>query len=576
MELAALSNTLILDEDGIYDPAHFNDRLLLGLKGAMSEAELHVLKARLQGGILNKARRGELKIPLPIGLVYRADDVIAFDPDQHIQKSLRLVFDTFRKTGSAMRVIKWFQNESIRFPRRIRCGIGKGDVLWGTLDHSRCIQILHNPRYAGAFVYGRRRSARTAEFKPTLVKVPREEWEVVIQEAHVGYISWEEFERNQSTLTKNAGGFNNGERGRVPREGVGLLQGRVICGHCGSRMRMRYQQVGGKLGAYYQCTEACVRQAGKLCQSIRGRCIDEAISALLLDTVAPAAIDVALAVQDEIAARIHESDAMRSIQLERARYDAELARRRYLKVDPDHRLVADTLEADWNQRLRQLNTLQSEHDQQREADRGLLSDDGRERILALAKDFPRVWNDAHIEPVERKRIVALLIEDVTLTKREDITVQVRFRGGKTHSFTLPLPLPMARIRKTPAKVVQTLDELLDSMTDREAAERLNELGYRNWQNQPFTIKKVEVIRRAYGLENRYKRLRARGLLTGVEIAEQLGVSTTTVHTWGRQGLLKRVVYGRSRRCLYEPLGSMIPTKGQGSPKPRPPRLINVQ
>lgn len=576
LELAALSNTLILDEDGIYDPAHFNDRLLLGLKGTLSEAELHVLKARLQGGILNKARRGELKMPLPIGLVYRADDVIAFDPDQHIQKSLRLVFETFRKTGSAMRVIKWFHNESIRFPRRIRCGIGKGDVLWGKLDHSRCIQILHNPRYAGAFVYGRRRSARTAEFKPTLVKVPREDWKVVIQEAHVGYISWEEFERNQSTLTKNAGGFNNGERGSVPREGVGLLQGRVICGHCGSRMRVRYQQVGGKLGAYYQCAEACVRHAGKLCQSIRGLCIDEAISALLLDTVAPAAIDVALAVQDEITARIHESDAMRSIQLERARYDAELARRRYLKVDPDHRLVADTLEADWNQRLRQLNALQLEHDQQREADRGLLSDDARERILALAKDFPRVWNDAHIEPVERKRIVALLIEDVTLTKRENITVQVRFRGGKTHSFTLPLPLPMARIRKTPAKVVQTLDELLDSMTDREAAERLNELGYRNWQNQPFTIKKVEVIRRAYGLENRYKRLRARGLFTGVEIAEQLGVSTTTVHTWGRQGLLKRVVYGRSRRCLYEPLGSMIPTKGQGSPKPRPPRLINVQ
>jgi len=211
-------------------------------------------------------------------------------------------------------------------------------------------------------------------------------------------------------------------------------------------MRVRYQQVGGRLGPYYQCTEASVRRAGKLYQSIRGLCIDEAISTLLLDTVAPAAMDVALAVQDEISARIHESEKMRSIQLERARYDAELARRRYLKVDPDHRLIADTLEADWNQRLRQLNALQLEFDQQNEADRSLLAQDARERILALAKDFPRVWNDTHIEPVERKRIVALLIEDVTLTKREEITVQVRFRGGKTHTFTLPLPLPMARIR----------------------------------------------------------------------------------------------------------------------------------
>jgi len=189
LELAALSNTLILDEDGVYDPAHFNDRLLLGLKGTMSEAELHVLKARLQGGMLNKARRGELKMPLPIGLVYRADDVIALDPDQSIQKSLQLIFETFRKTGSARRVVKWFQNESIRFPRRIRCGIGKGDVLWGVLDHSRCIQILHNPRYAGAFVYGRRRSVRTADLKPAVIKVPKEDWKIVIQQAHVGYIT---------------------------------------------------------------------------------------------------------------------------------------------------------------------------------------------------------------------------------------------------------------------------------------------------------------------------------------------------------------------------------------------------
>jgi len=575
IELAALAETLILDEDGIYDPAHFNDRLLLGLKGTMSEAELHVLKARLQGGIRNKARRGELPLRLPIGLVYRPDGVIALDPDQQITQSLGLVFETFRETGSAMAVVKRFRSEGLEFPRRVRRGIGQGDLLWGTLDHSRVLQILHNPRYAGAFVYGRTRSGRTAELQQTHVKVPREDWQVLIPNAHVGYITWEEFERNQEILHRNAGGFANGRRGSVPREGAALLQGRVICGHCGARMRVRYQQVQGALSPYYQCTEASVRQAGKLCQSIRGSHIDEAIGALLLQTVAPTALNVALAVQEEIADRIRQADALRATQLEQARYEAELARRRYLKVDPDNRLVADALEADWNERLRRLDTLQQEHERQREADQHLLADDARERIMTLAKDFPRVWKDPRTASIERKRMVALLLDDVTLTKDEEIAVHVRFRGGKTHSFTLPRPLPMSRIRKTPDEVVQILDRLLDTCTDREAAARLNQLGHCNWQGQTFTVKKVSLVRRTYGLRSRYQRLRARGLLTAQELAEQLNVSTTTVHMWGRQGLLERELYGNAKRCLYAPPSGMIPAKGHGGRRPKPPTLINV-
>ena len=575
IELAALAETLILDEDGIYDPAHFNDRLLLGLKGTMSEAELHVLKARLQGGIRNKARRGELPLRLPIGLVYRPDGVIALDPDQQITQSLGLLFETFRETGSAMAVVKRFRSEGLEFPRRVRRGIGQGDLLWGTLDHSRVLQILHNPRYAGAFVYGRTRSGRTAELQQTHVKVPREDWQVLIPNAHVGYITWEEFERNQEILHRNAGGFANGRRGSVPREGAALLQGRVICGHCGARMRVRYQQVQGALSPYYQCTEASVRQAGKLCQSIRGSHIDEAIGALLLQTVAPTALNVALAVQEEIADRIRQADALRATQLEQARYEAELARRRYLKVDPDNRLVADALEADWNERLRRLDTLQQEHERQREADQHLLADDARERIMTLAKDFPRVWKDPRTASIERKRMVALLLDDVTLTKDEEIAVHVRFRGGKTHSFTLPRPLPMSRIRKTPDEVVQILDRLLDTCTDREAAARLNQLGHCNWQGQTFTVKKVSLVRRTYGLRSRYQRLRARGLLTAQELAEQLNVSTTTVHMWGRQGLLERELYGNAKRCLYAPPSGMIPAKGHGGRRPKPPILINV-
>ena len=285
---------------------------------------------------------------------------------------MRLLFATFREGGSATAVVRRFAREGWRFPRRIRRGIGKGDVVWGALDHSRVLQILHNPRYAGAFVYGRTRGRRNAQFKVVQHQVARDQWLVLIREAHPGYIGWDEYERNQTTLTQNEASFSPTQRGSVPREGVGLLQGRVLCGRCGARMRVRYQAVAGHLEPYYQCTEAVVRQAGVLCQSVRGQPIDAAISALLLETLAPAALEAALAVQDEIAGRIAQAEAMRRSQLERARYDAELARRRYLQVDPDHRLVADALEADWNARLRQLETLQREQERQRAQDQPLL------------------------------------------------------------------------------------------------------------------------------------------------------------------------------------------------------------
>ena len=573
IELAALSHTLILDEDGIYDPAHFNDRLLLGLKGTMSEAELHVLKARLQGGIRNKARRGELEVPLPIGLAYGADGSVVLDPDTQIQGTVRLLFETFRQTGSASAVVRRFRREGLLFPRRIRRGIGKGDLLWGPLDQSRAVQLLHNPRYAGAFVFGRTCIRHTAALKTTTLKLAREHWQVLIRDAHAGYISWEEFERTQATLKQNAGGFGEAARGSMPREGVGLLQGRVLCGRCGARMRVRYQEVDRHLEPYYLCTEEVVRRAGKLCQSIRGRPIDEAISTALLETVAPAAIEVALAVQEEIASRIEQADALRRAQLERARYEAELARRRYLKVDPDNRLVADALEADWNDRLRRLDALQQEHERQRAADQGLLSDKARQHIASLAHDFKRVWNDPRTVPLERKRMVALLIEDVTLTKGEDIVVQVRFRGGRTSALSVPRPVPIARIRKTRPEVVKAVDELLETCNDRQVAARLNEMGYTNWKRQPFTYTKVTVIRMAYSLRSRFERLRARGMLTGDELAKQLGVCTTTIHDWGRAGYLRRHLYGNNHRCLYEPLGNVRLVRGKAGRKPTPPTFI---
>jgi hypothetical protein len=294
----------------------------------------------------------------------------------------------------------------------------------------------------------------------------------------------------------------------------------------------------------------------------------------LLETVAPAALEVALAVQDEIAGRIEKADALRRSQLERARYEAELARRRYLKVDPDNRLVADTLEADWNERLRSLDALQQEHERQRKTDQALLSDEARARILALSADFPRVWNDPRTAPLERKRMVALLLEDVTLIKAEKITLHVRFRGGRTTSLSVERPKPIALVRKTQPVVIQKLDELLDTCSDREAAVRLNALGHRNWKGERFTSKRTRYVRLVYGLKSRFDRLRARGFLTAAEMARQIGVCTSQVHILGRDGVLPREHYGNDQRWLYAPLNGAVLINGCGGRyRPRRPTLI---
>jgi DNA invertase Pin-like site-specific DNA recombinase len=576
LELAAMSRTIISDEDGVYDPAHFNDRLLLGLKGTMSEAELHILKSRLQGGILNKARRGELQMGLPIGFAYDAHARLVLDPDRQIQDTVKLVFDTFRETGSACAVLRRMRAQNVLFPRLIRRGIGKGDLLWGAMNHSRVIQLLHNPRYAGAFVYGRTRGAYNAELKHIQRAVKQENWQVLIRDAHAGYISWQEFERNQITLRENAGGFSKGQRGGAAREGNALLQGRVLCGQCGARMRVHYELLGGRLQPYYRCNEQLLRNAERACLWVKGAAIDEAVAAVLLETVAPAAIEVALAVQKEISQRVEQAVDLRQAQLERARYEAELARRRYVKVDPDNRLVADALEAEWNDRLRQLDALQRDHERQQQADQALMDEPARQRIGELARDFPRVWNDPRTSTVERKRMLGLLIEDVTLVGGPKTTVNVRWRGGRTQTLFVDRPVPIARIRRTSPEVVQLIDKLLETMTESQIATRLNELNHRNWLGEPFTFKKVMHVRIVYGLKSLSQRLRERGMLTAEEVAKQLDISTTTVHQFVRIGLLKRHLYG-NRRCLYEPPGDVKLIKGVPSRAgSRPPRLIAVQ
>ncbi|HEX6176304.1 MAG TPA: recombinase family protein, partial [Candidatus Binatia bacterium] len=428
LEICALTETLILDEDGVYDPAHYNDRLLLGLKGTLSEAELHVIKARLQGGILNKARRGELESPLPVGFIYNPVRQPVLDPDKQVQESLQFFFDTFTRTGSAMATMKTFHQRGLLFPRRLRKGPQKGDLVWAELTHSRALQVLHNPRYAGAFVYGRKRVRKKADGSEECLKRPRDQW-ILLPGMHPGYISWEQYEENQRRLQENAQAQGDDRRKSPPREGPALLQGLVLCGVCGRRMTVRYHSRCTQPVPDYVCQKDGIEHGKPICQSINGEQIDKSISDLLIQTMTPMALDIALAVQQEVQTRLDEVDRLRRKQVERARYEANQAQRRYMHVDPANRLVADTLEAEWNAKLRALNEAQQEYERLRQTDHLAIGAAQRTRIAALASDFPRLWQDPKTPDRERKRMVRLLLEDVTLLKGEQVHVHIRFKGG---------------------------------------------------------------------------------------------------------------------------------------------------
>jgi DNA invertase Pin-like site-specific DNA recombinase len=563
LEICALTDTLILDEDGVYDPAHFNDRLLLGLKGTMSEAELHVLRARLQGGILNKAKRGDLFVRPPVGLAYNAEGQCILDPDGQVQESLRLLFATFGRSGSAMATVKAFRQQGLKFPRRLHAGPRKGEIVWAPLEHSHALRILHNPRYAGAFVYGRTRSRKTVDGRLIITPIPQDQWFMSIPGAHAGYISWQEYEQNQKRLRDNAQALGKDRRHGPPREGPALLQGLILCGRCGKRMTLRYHARKAGLEPDYVCQREGIEHAEPICQQIPGAGIDRLIGNLLVEAVSPMTLDVALTVQHELQSRLEEADRLRQKQVERARYEADLAQRRYMKVDPDNRLVADTLEADWNHKLRTLTEARQEYERRREQDRKVLNEEQRAAILSLATDFPRLWRDPNTPNRDRKRMVRLLLEDVTLIRDKEITVHVRFRGGAARTLQLQLPPNAWQQRMTSSEVVAEVDRLLDDLPYSQIASFLNERGFRSGEGNQFSSCYIARIQRCYGLRSRYDRLRHKGLLTLAEMATLLGVSMDQVKLWRRHGLVHGHTYNDRNECLYDHPGDNPPRKAQG-------------
>lgn len=565
LEICALADTLILDEDGVYDPASFNDRLLLGLKGTMSEAELHVIKARLRGGILNKVRRGEYRCVLPTGFVYDDAGEVALDPDSQIRETIVHFFETFSRVGSASQTVKAFRKAGLLFPSRLR---NSATTIFRPLTISTAIRTLNNPRYAGAYAYGRRHYRRSADGKKVLRKRELNDWLACIPNAHPGYITWEQFQENLSVLESNGRGYELA-RASPPREGTALLQGRAVCGRCGRHLAVRYAARRGRLEAWYVCDRAHNYVGEPHCQSIAGVPIDEAIGALVAEKMTPAAIELALDIRREIEARHEEADRLHLRAIERAQIEADLAQRRYMLVDPNNRLVADTLEGEWNDRLRALAKAQEEREHARKENQVVLDDAIRDRLVAMTTDFKALWRDPSLPNRERKRLLAYVVEDVTLVKvpAEGITrIHVRFKGGQTETLTTQNPKSSAQQVKTRPEVVELVNALLDDHIYPEIADILNDRGIRpggsarrGQAGARFTALRVAYLAHEYELRSRYDRLRARGMLTRQEAAARLGICESTLLSWVEHGLVARHAYN-AHAYLYEAPGPNPPVK----------------
>ena len=421
LEICAFTGTLLIDEDGCYDPADFNDQLLLGLKGTMSQAELHFIRARLLGGKRNKARRGELRFPLPVGYVYGEEPgSVLIDPDQEVRSAVELIFELFRQTGSAYGVVRHFGQHDLRFPKRSYGGIWNGKLFWGDLKHTRVLGVLNNTCYAGAYVFGRYRGSKSlssdGQIQSRSHKQLIDSWTVMIQDHHPGYISWQQYLDNQQILSQNQTNKPDQMLCQPAREGRALLQGLLLCGGCGRRLSPRYMGNGG-IYPIYGCTgrhqDTIYR---KECVHIQADLVDQAVCRRVLEVLQPEQFEIALRALNELQERCEAIDRQWQMRIQRLEYQAQLAQRRYEEVDPSHRLVAATLEQRWNQALQEVQRLKDDYQNHRQQQGIELSAQQRADLLALAQDLPRLWQARTTSAKDRKRMLRLLIKDVTIEK----------------------------------------------------------------------------------------------------------------------------------------------------------------
>ena len=500
VKICALTHTLVMDEHGLYDPRDVNEGLLLDIKGDIAKAEWRLIIQRCQGAIINRAKRGEFRMRLPVGFVYDALKHPVLDPDIHVQEAIRHFFTTFRRIGSARATVGAIRAEGLKFPIRGHEGPHAHELRWEDLTYYRAITMLHNPRYAGIYCYGRRTGQRTVRGTYVQSFVPREKWVSFLPGTHPGYITPEEFEQNQKALADGCHRITGKVRG-PPREGPALLQGMVVCGFCGRRMTVQYKErKDGSILPIYFCPGGHLLP-GPVCQSMRGDGIDEAVSNLLLEVVTPMTRDAALQVHRELQKREEEADRLRRLAVDRARREAELSHRQYLHVDPENRMVAASLEKDWNEKLQVLAHAQSDYEAACAKARQEVSAEQQEALMALTRDFPSVWKDPRTPWREKKRMARMIIEDVTLVKGPQVAIHVRFKGGTTRTLSVVLPRSWSSNHRTPYEVVDAIRTIGSGKTDAEIARILNDGGYKTGGSLPFDAERVGYICRTYGLRD---------------------------------------------------------------------------
>ena len=542
IDLAGLTDTLIGDADGIYHPALFNDRLLLGLKGTMSEAELHVLRARLNGGIRNKAARGELRRGLPTGFVWgEADGEVLFHPDEAVVNAIRTIFARFAETGSARRVWLWFRDQGLKLPLQMHAN---AEIRWVEASYHAVHQVLASPVYAGAYVYGKTRTEQTLDAtgvrKKRIRQLPREQWQVLIKDHHPGYIDWQTYEANLQRIAKNTRPGPHMAGGAV-REGSALLQGLAACGHCGRRLRTHY--TGRTSSPGYHCAgEHLVEGRGSYCLSIGAVQIDAAVARAFITALEPAKIAATLAAAEQLEADRETSLKQWRLGVERAQYAVNLAERRYRAVDPDNRLVARGLEKAWEESLAALEVARAEFARREQERPRALSAEERSRIGTLGTDLGEVWNAATTTPRDRKELLGTLIEEVILKVERDKSaahLTIRWKGGALTDIDLALSTKRQATVRTDEDTVALVRRLAEHYPDTVIAGILNRQGRRTAKGHRFEGNRVAGLRRHWNIPCFVPKADAeQGELHTIKAtAAVLGVATSTIHRLLNDGII---------------------------------------
>jgi DNA invertase Pin-like site-specific DNA recombinase len=543
LDLCAFANTLIVDDDGVYDPNDFNDRLVLGMKGTMSDAERHVMRLRLRGGKIHKAQKGELAFLPPTGYVLDGGK-LALDPDEEVQRAVRLLFRRFGIDGTAFKVASYFREHGLLFPSRQRTA--EHSLKWVPLTAARVISVLHNPCYAGVYAYGRRQTQKVLADgvirSASRVVSDRGAWVSFIPDAHSAYVSLDEHSANLARLDDNRQGPMNTGRKGATRKGEAVLQGIVICGRCGRRMLCQHRSAKS---AVYMCRGLC---DGATCWLVPCAKVDEAIATQVLEVIAPPEVDLSLAVLKEVERQGDDVTQQWRLRIERARFDAERAARQYHAVEPENRLVARTLETKWNEKLRALAEVEQGLRDALAARRVELSLDDRRAVMRLARDLPRVWNAPTTSNAERKQIVRMLIEEVCLEPvdlpRRATKIRILWKTGAVTEVLAERPAPGDS--RTPPSVQEAIRELVrQRLSDDAIAQHLNARGIRTARGLPFTGPNVLAQRHRHGISSGGPRggrvcepvHDERGCLSIRGLIEKFSVTEHIVRNWIEKGVI---------------------------------------